>query len=103
MADDEASLRKEVLNVAEAEVETKVQPHGVRDDLGREAVASIGRTVSGLGGGHQTKLIADPDQVDNSLPGALTPNDRLLVEVETRTIDACTRSGWHGRRRRTAL
>jgi hypothetical protein len=30
------------------------------DDLGWEAVASIGRPVSVLGAGHQTRLIADP-------------------------------------------
>jgi hypothetical protein len=58
--DDEASFGEQVLNVSEAEVETKVQPHGVSDDLGRKAVAVIGRPVSGLGDGHQTRLIADP-------------------------------------------
>jgi hypothetical protein len=35
----------QILNVAEAEVETKVQPDGVSDDLGPEAVASIGQVV----------------------------------------------------------
>src|SRR6266700_454974 len=49
MADNDAALGEQILNVAEAEVETKVQPHGVRDDLGRETVASIRRAV-GLGG-----------------------------------------------------
>jgi hypothetical protein len=49
VADDQASLSEQVLNVAEAEVETKVQPPGVSDDLGREAVAVVGRLVSGLG------------------------------------------------------
>jgi hypothetical protein len=43
VADDDAALGGQILNVAEAEVETKVQPDGVRDDLGREAIASIRR------------------------------------------------------------
>jgi len=29
------------------------------DDLGREAIAPIRRTISGLGDGRQTRLIAD--------------------------------------------
>jgi hypothetical protein len=45
MADDEAALGEQILNVAEAEVETVVQPDGVSDDLGWEhgtvAVASV--------------------------------------------------------------
>ena len=60
MADDDATLGKQILNVAEAEVEAKAQPYRMSDDLGREAVASIGRPVSGLGDGHWTRLIADP-------------------------------------------
>ena len=58
MADDDAALGEQILNVAEAEVETKVQPDCVRDDLGRETVASVRRAV-GRGGseGHQAMLI----------------------------------------------
>ncbi len=41
VADDDAALGEQILNVTEAEVETKVQPHGVSDDLGREAVTAI--------------------------------------------------------------
>jgi hypothetical protein len=59
VADDEASLGEQVLYVTEAEMEAKVQPHGVSDDLRRETVAAILRPVSGLGDGHQTRLIAD--------------------------------------------
>jgi len=59
VADDEALLDEQVLHVTEAEVEAKVQPHGVGDDLRRETVAPIRRPVSGLGDGHQTRLIAD--------------------------------------------
>jgi hypothetical protein len=59
MADDDAAFAEQILHVAEAEVEAKVQPHGVSDDLVREAVASIGRLVSELGDGYQTRLIAD--------------------------------------------
>jgi hypothetical protein len=60
MADDDAPLGEQILNVAEAEVETKVQPDGVSDDLGREAIATVQRPVgSGCGDGHQPTLIAD--------------------------------------------
>ncbi len=34
VADAEASLGEQILNVAKAQVETKIQPHGVSDDLG---------------------------------------------------------------------
>jgi hypothetical protein len=60
VADDDATLGQQILHVAEAGMEAEVQPDGVSDDLGREAVASIGRPVSGLGDGHQARLIADP-------------------------------------------
>jgi hypothetical protein len=60
MADDDAALGEQILNVAETEVETKVQPHSVSDDLTWEAVAEIGRPVSRLGDGHQQRLIVDP-------------------------------------------
>ncbi len=38
----DAALGEQILNVAEAEVETKVQPHGVSEDLGRETITAIG-------------------------------------------------------------
>jgi len=60
VADDDAPLGEQILNVAEAEVEAEVQPYSMSDDLGREAVTSMGRPVSGLGDGHWTRLIADP-------------------------------------------
>jgi hypothetical protein len=60
VADDDPTLGEQILHVAEAEVEAEVQPHGVSDELGREAIASIERPVSGVGDGHQTRLIADP-------------------------------------------
>ena len=53
MADDDATFGEQILHVAEAEVEAEVQPHGVSDDLGWEAIAVIGRPVSGLRDGHQ--------------------------------------------------
>jgi hypothetical protein len=59
VADDNPAFGEEILNVTKTEMEAKVQPHGVSDDLGREAVAPIRRTVSRLGDGHQTWLIAD--------------------------------------------
>ncbi len=60
MADDDPAFGDEILNVTKAEVEAEIQPDGVGDDVGREAVAAIRRTVSGLGIGHRTRLIADP-------------------------------------------
>ena len=59
VADDDPAFGEEILNVTKAEMKAKIQPHGVSDDLGREAVAPIRRTVHGLGDGHQTRLIAD--------------------------------------------
>jgi hypothetical protein len=61
MADHDATLGEQILNVAEAEMETKIQPHGVSDDLRREAIATVRRRVgSSCGHGHQATLIADP-------------------------------------------
>jgi hypothetical protein len=60
MADDDPTFREEILYVAEAEMKAKVQLYRIRNDLGRETVAPIRRPVSGLGDGHQTRLIADP-------------------------------------------
>ena len=52
--DEEDTVRKGVLNL-----KTKVQPHCVSDDLGREAITAIG-PLSGLGDRHQAELISDP-------------------------------------------
>jgi len=60
VAGDDPAFREEILNVTKAEMTMKIQPDGVSDDLGREAVAPIRRTVSVLGDGHQTRLISDP-------------------------------------------
>jgi hypothetical protein len=59
MTDDDPTFREETLHVAEAEVKAKVKPYGMSNDLGRETVAPIRRPVSGVGIGHQTRLIAD--------------------------------------------
>jgi hypothetical protein len=59
MADDDPTFCEEILNVTKAQMKAKVQPNSLGDDLGREAVAPIRRTVSALGDGHQTRLIAD--------------------------------------------
>lgn len=61
MADDDAALGEQILHVAETEMETKVQPNRVSDDLGRETVPSIERTVGSgsCSAGHQATLIAD--------------------------------------------
>jgi hypothetical protein len=59
MADDDPAFGEEILHVTKAEMKAKVDPDGVSDDLGREAVAPIRRTVGGLGDGHQPSFIAD--------------------------------------------
>jgi hypothetical protein len=43
VADDDAALGEEILNVAKAEVEAEIEPDGVGDHVGREAVATIRR------------------------------------------------------------
>ncbi len=61
VADDDAALGEEILHVAKTELETKVQPDGVSDDLMPKAVAAIRRSVGswGDGDGHQVRLIPD--------------------------------------------
>ena len=45
--DGDAALSEEVLDVAEAQAESVIQPHRVTDDLGRESIAAIvGRPVA---------------------------------------------------------
>jgi hypothetical protein len=69
MTDKDAPRGEQILNVAEAEVESKVQPDGVSDDLVREAVASIARVVGrGSGDGHQAMLIAGARVKPTSVP-----------------------------------
>jgi hypothetical protein len=59
VADDDPAFSEEVLYVTKAEMEAKVQPHGMRDDLGREAIASVpGAVGRGRNDGHQATLIA---------------------------------------------
>jgi len=60
MADDDTPLGEQILKVAEAEVESRVQRDGVSDDLGREAAASTGQVVGrGRSDGHHATLLAD--------------------------------------------
>ena len=42
VGDDDAAMGQEVFHIPEAQREPEVQPHGVADDLGRVAVASVG-------------------------------------------------------------
>ncbi len=59
MTDKNAAFSKQVLNVTKAEVEAEVEPDGVGDDLGREAIASKRRRLClGCRRGHQLRLIA---------------------------------------------
>jgi hypothetical protein len=48
MANDDAAHSEEVLHVTKADVEAKVQPNGMGDDLTRETVALKRRPVRGL-------------------------------------------------------
>ena len=43
VADDDVALGEEILNIAKAEVEAKVEPDGVGDHVRREAVTTVGR------------------------------------------------------------
>ncbi len=68
VADDDATLGEQILNVAETDVKAEVQPYGMSDDLGREAIASIGRpaaSVTDIG----RDLSPIPAQVDNTRRG----------------------------------
>jgi len=50
VADDDATLGEQVLDVTKAEVEAEIQPDGVGDHLGREAMAPVERhAVSAAG------------------------------------------------------
>ena len=72
MADDDPAFSEEVLYVTKAEMEAKVQPHGMSDDLGREAIAMVwDRSVEAAttGIGRHLSLIAA--QLDNSIATAL--------------------------------
>ena len=42
----EAALGQQILDVSEAQREAAIEPYGVLDDLGRESVAAIKRSVS---------------------------------------------------------
>ena len=42
MGDSDAPFRQKQLNVSEAQAEKVVQPDGMADDLGREAVPGVG-------------------------------------------------------------
>src|SRR5262249_3610691 len=71
VADLHPALRQEFLHVAVAEREAVVQPHGVADDLGREAIASIQRVTGrrrrcGGGGGHHLILHGGAAQLVNA-------------------------------------
>ena len=53
VGDCDAPLGQEVLDVTKTEAEAKVQPDGVRDDVGREAIA----VVAGGGADHAPTLL----------------------------------------------
>jgi hypothetical protein len=68
MTDNDATFCKQVLNVALAEVETEVQPDGVGDDLGREAIGSKRRRIVRVADADiRRDLSPIAAQLDNSL------------------------------------
>ena len=54
--DGHTSLRQQILDVAEAQAEAVIEPHGVADDLDWETVSAI----AALGVGHGRTLPASP-------------------------------------------
>jgi hypothetical protein len=66
VAHDDPAFGEEILNVTEAEMEAEVQPDGVSDDLGREAVAAIGGGSTGSATDIRRRLSLIPGQLDNS-------------------------------------
>jgi hypothetical protein len=64
VAHDDAAVGEEILDVAKTEAEAKVQPHGVGDHLGWEAMAALERHHDGGATGHPASLLAA--QLDNS-------------------------------------
>jgi len=53
--DRHAALGQDQLDLAQAQAEHVIQPHRVADDLGREAVAGVGRGL-----GHHPTILAQP-------------------------------------------
>src|SRR5262245_55251278 len=52
IAENDTAHRQHLFNIAEAEREAEVQPHGMTDDLGREAMTMVRRD----GGAHQSSM-----------------------------------------------
>ena len=50
VTDGYAALGQQLFDIAQAEAETMIEPHGIRDDLGRESVAMIVRALRAHGG-----------------------------------------------------
>jgi hypothetical protein len=63
VADNNAALGQQVLDVTEAEVEAEVQPDSMGDHFGREAMATVERRRICAAVGHRTSL---PTQLDNA-------------------------------------
>jgi hypothetical protein len=84
VAHDDATLGEEILDVAKAEVEAKVQLHGVGDHLGWEAMAAVERHQRGGATGHRASLLAA--QLDNSQRG---PTSNTGIEAAL-TTEAAT-------------
>jgi hypothetical protein len=47
IADNEATLRQEVLNIAVAQSESEIEPNGMPDDVRRKSMPSVGNWLHG--------------------------------------------------------
>src|SRR4051794_16049285 len=52
VADRDAASREDLIHHAQAQGKAEVEPNGVANDLGREAVAGVGRLGAGCQAGH---------------------------------------------------
>src|SRR6266851_1123292 len=91
VADDDAALGEEILDVAKAEVEAKVQPDGVGDHVGREAVATVGRRLVGGATGHRASLPAA--QLDNSPSAGDAPISISSAQAPTQALVSVSGAG----------
>jgi hypothetical protein len=66
MADDDPAFGEEILHITKAEMKAKVEPDGVSDDLGREAVAPKRERSEGWVMNIRRALSLIPAQLDNS-------------------------------------
>ena len=106
MADDNATLGEQILNVTKAEMKAKIQPDGVSDDLGREAVAAIGDRSAGSATDIRRDFSPIPAQVDSETVHAVSRpdltrklTDLCVLELTRRSVDGVLPRGDQSRLR----